>query len=296
MNQDEQFRSRVEQLVAEGKLTAEEAAKLTGQPVRPTPAEGEPAHDVNASSEAPTAEPTEPLAATPAPNRTEVMSYRYDGDVPPRLHLNVQGFSLTVRVDHGATQPVLTASHPDRLELVGSPQGWRVSRTPLQWEDKGSNWLERILNGFSQEGNLRADLIIPGDMAEVTAKVQGGNLTLDPLLATVDAVVQGGNLTLGDALGVQAKVQGGNLKWRATLQGGNHSVKVQGGNVNLELGSGSSVRFQGDVVAGNLSASGLDVTKTARDFVSASYEGVLGEGAAHLDLKVQGGNARLVTI
>ncbi|PYE50021.1 hypothetical protein [Deinococcus yavapaiensis] len=295
MNQDEQFRSRVEQLVAEGKLTADEAAKLVGAPARTTSAADEGVEDVNATSG--TDEASGSLAATSAaPVRTEVMSYRYDGEVPSRLYLNVQGFSLTVRVDHGVTQPMLTASQPDRLELVGSPQGWRVSRTPLQWEEKGSNWLERVLNGFTQEGNLRADLVIPADMAEVTAKVQGGNLTLDPLVATVDAVVQGGNLTLADALGVQAKVQGGNLKWRATLNGGQHSVKVQGGNLNLELGAASSVRFRGDVVAGNLSASGLDVTKTSRDFVSASYEGVLGEGNAHLDLKVQGGNARLVTV
>jgi len=275
MNSPDQFRERVQALVAEGKLTPEEADQLLS--TAETTAE-------SATTDATAAPLALVLQPVPVP----------EGPIPATFHLHVTGYSLTVRVDPEATMPQLTATLPDRLELAAATDGWHLRRLPTNWNDRGEGWLERIIQSFTQEGNLRAELVIPALTTDIHAKVQGGNLTMEDTHAQVHVVVQGGNLTMGNAREVRAKVQGGNLKWSADLQDGQHDVKVQGGNASVQLRPGSSVRVAGSVTAGNMSATGFPLTKHARDFVNADYEGVLSDGRARLDLKVQGGNAKVV--
>ncbi|WP_027482648.1 hypothetical protein [Deinococcus pimensis] len=291
MNENESFRERVQALVAEGKLTPEEAEALLGS--RP---------DQEAVSTAPqtpvtldkTEGDTPSTAVTQITPLQESPAVPFDGDVPPVLHLIVAGFSLSVRTDESVTAPHLHVSAPGRVQLAGTPEGWLVKRVPLEWQDRGEGWLDRLVGGFVQEGNLRAELVVPAGITEVNAKVQGGNLGLPDLNAPVNVKVQGGNLTLGNASDLHARVQGGNLRWNALVSGGTHDVKVQGGNANVQLQPGSSVRLDGEVTAGNMSASGFPVTKTSRDFVNSTYSGVLADGRASLALTVQGGNAKVV--
>lgn len=288
MDSSDNFREQVQKLVAEGKLTAEEAeallgARLSKDPVTPAP---------QPAGEARSAHDDAPISLVKTESSADLIAS--GGAVPPRLHLHVAGYSLEVFVEEGRSAPELRVNVEGRLQLLGNGEGWHVSRIPKTWEDRSEGWVERVLQGFIQEAPLRAELRVPAGITEVHAKVQGGNLSLAGVPgATVHAKVQGGNLTLADAGEVQAKVQGGNLKWNALVQGGRHDVVVQGGNANLKLLPGSSLRLDGDVTAGNLSAAGFPVTKTGRDPVSASYQGVLEDGRASLTLKVQGGNVRI---
>lgn len=293
MNPSDNFREQVQKLVAEGKLTAEEAEALLGARVSSerasndrVPPAPQPAGDTrNTHDDA-------PISLVKAESGADIVAS--GGAVPPRLHLHVAGYSLEVIVEEGRSAPELRVNVEGRLQLLGNGEGWHVSRIPKTWEDRSDGWVERVLQGFIQEAPLRAELRVPTGITEVEAKVQGGNLSLAGVPgATVHAKVQGGNLTLADAGEVQAKVQGGNLNWNALVQRGNHDLVVQGGNANLKLLPGSSLRLDGDVTAGNLSAAGFPVTKTGRDPVSASYQGVLEDGRASLSLKVQGGNIRI---
>lgn len=284
MDGQDQFREQVQRLVAEGKLTAEEAEQLLSAPEP----EASPAPQTSLSKSATEEKPRATVRVS-----TGATLDAFDGPVPPTLHLSVTGYSLTVRVDETASTPSFSADIDGRLELLGQADGWHLRRLPLEFHERGDGWLGRLISGFVNEGNLRAELTIPPGIQDVRAKVQGGNLTLPDLDASVTTKVQGGNLTMGDARELHAKVQGGNLKWSAELEQGRSEVTVQGGNANVDLRPGSSVRFDGRVTAGNMSASGFPVTKTSDGYVNASYVGTLNEGRAALAMRVQGGNARI---
>lgn len=296
MNPDQSFRERVQALVAEGKLTPQEAEALLGGDTTSPEPQAPPVPPVPVIPDLP--EPPAP-PMLPDSEQTPVYLDRHGEvgeptDVPPVLHLIASAFNLTVRIDPQVSAPRLYVSVPDRVHLVGTPEGWLVKRVGSKWKDRSEGWLDRLVGGVIEEGHLRAELVVPPGIREVNAKVQGGSLVLPDLTAPVHVKVQGGNLTVGNASELHAKVQGGNLRWTATVSGGEHHVKVQGGNANVQLQPGSSLRLEGEVMAGNMSTSGFQVTKKSRDYVNSSYTGVLADGRAHLAFKVQGGNMKVV--
>jgi hypothetical protein len=136
MNQDQSFRERVQALVAEGKLTPQEAeALLGGDTTAPEP-------------QAPPVPPTPVIPDLPEPpappmlpdsEQTPVYLDRHGEvgeptDVPPVLHLIASAFNLTVRIDPQVSAPRLYVSVPDRVHLVGTPEGWLVKRVGVEVE------------------------------------------------------------------------------------------------------------------------------------------------------------------
>lgn len=171
MNSQDDFRARVEALVAEGKLTAEEAQQLLagGSGVRVT-------------SETP------------------------EDRTPRRLTIRMQGASVQVYPDAGLSAPQVSTEGEGKVELVSTAEGWLLRRDPQE-----EHWLGRLMGGLFREGlkiELRVpqdfrdlDLDLAGgnirlhDLgARVTAKVTGGNLNVGRVTA-LNVNVTGGNLS-----------------------------------------------------------------------------------------------------
>lgn len=287
---DESFRAQVERLVAEGKLTPEEAAGLL---------EG-------AVEEAVSGDQELSVQTSPAQEHGS-------GDTPPDLVLKVSGYTLTVLHDAGLSIPQLSASRNGELRLTATPEGWRVERVSRQQ----SSWtsLRAILSVPFAPRHVRArvdggHLTLPdlggemvadvnggnlrmGRAASLKADVNGGNLTASEMGGPTQLSVNGGNLSLEDARTLNASVNGGNLKWAGTLMGGDHRVEVNAGNASLHLLPGSSVQLDADVTVGAFKAD--FPTHKQGSFLNTRHAGQLGGGDARLSCRVTAGQLKVVT-
>ncbi|WP_188973569.1 hypothetical protein [Deinococcus aerolatus] len=281
----EDFRSQVQRLVAEGKLTAEEAAGLL---------EG-------MSADAPEAQ-------MPA----EADAYQ-DSDIPPDLVLKVSGYTLTVLHDGSLGAPHLSASEDGVLRLSGTPKGWQVQRA----DHFGGHWgnlkailtlpfVPRHVRAAVEGGNLtlpdlsgemHAEInggnIRMGRAASLNAEVNGGNLTAAEMGGPTHLSVNGGNLTLTGAHSLNASVNGGNLRWAGVLAGGDHRVEVNAGNATLHLLPGTSLRVDADVTVGAFKAD--FATSKSGSFMNTRHAGQLGSGEATLSCRVAAGQVKLLT-
>lgn len=282
-----EFHAHVQRLVAEGKLTPEEARGLLDD------------------------------TQDPPTTQTQPTSILAPGDHPADdardLHLLVRGYTLTVLTDAALSTPHLAANEDGRLSLEQTPQGWRVARIPGQ-PHTGSS-LKAILTLPFTPGHTRAEisggnLTLPdlagGLRAEVNggnvrmgrahslhADVNGGNLTGAQMSGPSTVTVNGGNLTLTGAATLNASVNGGNLTWAGTLSGGDHRVEVNAGNVKLHLQPGSSVHIDARVTLGSFKAD--FPTGKSGGFLNTHHTGQLGGGDARLHCQITAGNLKVVT-
>ncbi len=281
----EDFRSQVQRLVAEGKLTAEEAAGLL---------EG-------MSTDAPEAQMPAPADA------------HQDSEIPPDLVLKVSGYTLTVLHDGSLGAPHLSASEDGVLRLSGTPKGWQVQRA----DHLGGHWgnLKAILTlpfaprhvraaveggnltlpdlGGEMHAEINGGNIRMGRAASLNAEVNGGNLTAAEMGGPTHLSVNGGNLTLTGAHSLNASVNGGNLRWAGVLAGGNHRVEVNAGNATLHLLPGTSLRVDADVTVGAFKAD--FATSKSGSFMNTRHTGQLGSGEATLACRVAAGQVKLLT-
>ena len=156
---NEDFRAQVDRLVAEGKLSPDEARALLGpnvnfEPPQPQTSQSAQAPEVPQPPEAPTPPPapvlpaeSEAVAAPVAPDLLPVPMPDEDADelpsgalslvpadqVPPKLILQVAGYSLNVRVDDAATAPQIAMIVPtDRsIPPVRMTKVMPMARIPL---------------------------------------------------------------------------------------------------------------------------------------------------------------------
>ncbi|GAA5533680.1 hypothetical protein [Deinococcus aluminii] len=282
---DESFRAQVDRLVAEGKLTPEEAAGLL--------------------------EGTEQETAAPA-DLPVLQTAADSGDTPPDLVLKVSGYSLTVIHDPAATQPQLSANREGELSLTATPDGWRVARThPLQGNH---SLLKAILSvpfaprnvaaqveGGSLTlpdlgGEMRADVnggnLRMGSAGSLQADVNGGNLNAAVIRGPAHLTVNGGNLTLTQAASLNASVNGGNLRWAGQLTQGDHRLEVNAGSATLHLLPGSNVQLDADVTVGAFKAD--FPTHKSGGFINTRHSGQLGSGDARLSCRVAAGQVKVV--
>ncbi|QFP77987.1 hypothetical protein [Deinococcus sp. AJ005] len=280
----EDFRSQVQRLVAEGKLTAEEAAGL--------------------------------LEGTPADEQEAVMPAAQQGsvsDIPADLTLRVSGYTLTVLHDASLDAPHLSANEDGVLRLTGTPKGWQVQRVDHSRGHWGNvkailsvPFMPRHVRASVEGGNLTlpdlggelwADVnggnVRMGRAESLKAEVNGGNLTAAEVNGPTHLNVNGGNLTLSGAHSLNASVNGGNLKWAGVLSGGDHRLEVNAGNATLHLLPGSSLRVDADVTVGAFKAD--FPTRRSGGFMNTQHAGELGGGAAYLSCKVAAGQVKLLT-
>lgn len=275
---NESFRAQVERLVAEGKLTPEEAAGLL---------------EVDESAPAQAADSSESTAEGGS------------GETPSDLDLHVTGYSLTVLHDPSVTAPHLSANRDGEVTLTVTPDGWKVERLRRQSGQPVKVILTlpfapRHVQARIHGGNLH----LPDLAGEAIASVHGGNVRMGRA-ASLRADVHGGNIKAAEMSGpthlnvhggavkveggrsLNAVVNGGNLGWAGCLTGGDHRVEVNAGNALLRLSPGSSVRVNAEVTVGGFMAN--FPTSKSGGFMNARHTGQLGDGAADLSCRVTAG-------
>ncbi|WP_293911643.1 hypothetical protein [Deinococcus sp.] len=258
------FRQQVETLVAQGKLTPEEAADLLGEGGNA----GVSAVDMEkvALNAAPEAAPFTPAATAPTPPASpeapavpsipaipglpgvgsvinklvdrfvKEVAPHAESDTPDDLRLEVSGYSLIVSTVPGLKVPQL-GGETEGLHLRSGPKGWTVERE----------------GGVSiRLGSVhRATLSVPFVPRYVKAEVSGGQLVLPDIGGALEAEVSGGNLRVGDVGHLKAEVSGGNLN--AGSVAGNLHLEINGGNGTVA----HSTTLIASVNGGLLSWSGL---------------------------------------
>ena len=288
----ESFSANVERLVAEGKLTASEAAELL-----------EPQEDADRSM---------PAASTGDGFSTQpmVLDKTADGSVPPDLRLEVSGYSLQVLQDASLSQPRLTASRDGVLELRAAPGGWSIETLehhrmwglkavlslPFTPRDVHAEVSGGNLNLSSVSGQVRVEVsggnVTLGASGGLRAEVSGGNLTAGEVGGDLRLEVNGGNMTVAGSAALRAEVNGGQLTWTGRLSSGEHGLEVNGGQATLHLEHGSSVTVRAEATLGGVSAS-FPLQKSG-GMMHATYSGTLGGGEARLKCEVNAGQIRLV--
>ena len=307
--EQEAFATHVERLVAEGKLTAVEAAELLEPVQEPTNAEpvsagwsgtetgGSAVTLIKGSGHA---EPSGQPVGHGAQAGTEV---------PPDLTLEVSGYGLQVVRDDSLAQPHLTANHDGVLRLQSGASGWKVSRNDSRgWGLKAVlslPFMARDVRAEISGGNLTlpdisglARIEVSGGNATLgragglKAEVSGGNLTAGHVIGDLVLEVNGGNLSVRHSSALRAEINGGQLTWAGRLDAGQHTLEVNGGQATLHLDEGSSVQVRAESTLGGVSSS-FPLQKTG-GMMHAQYSGTLGGGEASLKCEVNAGQIRLV--
>jgi hypothetical protein len=300
----ESFGAHVERLVAEGKLTAAEAAELL-DPVEAAPSTQQPSAEQSNQQ-------TVQLAKEAAFDQSQTASGQpAAGTVPPDLRLEVEGYSLQVVHDPSLSAPRLTASKSGVLELRAGPAGWSIERAQhgLFWGLKAVLSLPFVARDVQAEvsgGNLtlasisgQARLEVSGGNAtlgtsgSLRAEVSGGNLSAGAVTGSLELEVNGGNLSVAHSAALRAEVNGGQLSWAGRLGSGKHSLEVNGGQATLRLDAESSVTVEAESTLGGVSAS-FPLQKSG-GMMHSTYSGVLGGGEARLRCEVNAGQIRLVS-
>lgn len=292
-HQPEDFRSQVQRLVAEGKLTPDEAAGLLEE-------------DSSAEASAEQMN-SEPMALMPTQSADQFR------DTPPDLDLHVSGYSLTVLHDAHLSAPQLSANRDGEVTLRATANGWSVRRLTHSGHHTFS--LKAILalpfaprNVHAQveggsltlpdlAGEMQAEVngghLRMGRAASLNAEVNGGNLTATELGGPTHLNVNGGNLTLEGARTLNASINGGNLRWAGLLTGGNHRLEVNAGNATLYLKEGSNVTLQAEVTVGAFKSD--FATSQSGGFLNTRHGGRLGSGEAQLSCRVTAGQVKVLT-
>lgn len=255
MDSQDSFREQVQTLVAEGKLTPEEAGQLLAGAPTETGA-------VRVTHEAP------------------------EADTPRRMTVKMQGASVQVYPDPTLSAPSVSAQGEGKIELLSTPEGWLLRRDPEE-----ESWLRRLTFGLLREG-LKVELRLPSDFRDLNIDLAGGNVRLHDLGARVQAKVAGGNLHLGTVTALHVNVTGGNVSGEASLQDGEHQLKVTGGNAALTVTNAPEVRLSANVVGGSLRTSGFSVRRFDTSPATARYESDV-SGPIALSVSITGGSATL---
>jgi len=106
----------------------------------------------------------------------------------------------------------------------------------------------------------------------------------------LNAEVGNGAVTLSGApSNLNVEVGNGHLQGTAKLLTGDNSVEVGNGHIDLQLLAGSDAKLEATTGVGKVEASGITGQLTS-EFVSSSYSGQVGKGAAALQLEVGHGD------
>lgn len=278
-----EFRSHVQRLVEEGKLSEEDAASLL--------------------------EGSEELGPEHTDIEMAIELEKYGGEVPNNLDLHIDGYHLQVLVDTSMTEPILKVSEEEKLTLQATEQGWKVSRVKGDFVFGWSNLrgvltvpfqpidTKAIVGGGSLKlpsvsGMVRAKVggghLEMQDAAQLSVSIGGGNLHAGHIAGQAEISMGGGNAKIASAQGLNGSLAGGNLQCQLNLQQGQYHFSLAGGNVKLFLDPQSNVDITAQSTAGSVK-SDFPMNKKGQ-FVTYTYSTTLGTGAAALNVKLAAGN------
>lgn len=296
---------RVAQMVADGRITADEAdrliAVLRSEQVTDEPASAEPrperssaagSADPPATARAPLppvavepspARPTRPEAPGPVAERPEANApgnaARAPGCAPAGTRwVRVDHFvgDLEVKVDPSLSAPSGTCEHGD-LSFEQTADGYRVAVD-------GSGGTLGAWLGNIRRGPLK--LVVPSGYGVELAKT-AGDIELEgvPYLK--------GSLAAGDVearglLGVDLDTLAGDVSFALELTEGRHRVRAKAGEISIVLLPGSDVKVVGEAKLGSVTA--RPPFTATRDLMGGRLSGTLGSGRATLELNVKAGS------
>ncbi|MFC4454574.1 hypothetical protein [Deinococcus sonorensis] len=282
----ESFHAHVQRLVAEGKLSAEDAAELLGAG-------------------------TEPQTTLVGPSLVKQEALH---DTPPDLTLKVEAYALTVVYEPGLTMPQLSATRDGELQLSQDQHGWRLERARHPEGIRFSSGLRAVLSLPFEPRHVRAEVsggslslsdvqgealmhinggsLRMADAGSLQAEVNGGSLRAGQITGAAMLNVNGGSLTLGRSTALRASVNGGSLQWSGRLDEGEHRLEINAGSATLHPDPDSSLRLDVATTLGSVK-SDLPLTRTGGT-MSARYSGMVGQGAARLSAQVTAGSLKVV--
>jgi hypothetical protein len=306
-------RERIQALVAEGKITQEEADNLLAAlaDVDGVAAEMDAFEAAVAAEHASAAPETPPsstpgggerasgTAAAPTPRESASPAASASQALPGNLrwvHVKVMAGDLDIRSDPSIGEPVISGSGTVNVAREGEDFVVSARRRHEVRKEARREGLDGVLDGViegisdfvsgvvNSVGDL--DIRVPAGYG-VVVHSKAGDVDVRGV-PFVKAHMLAGDLDLRDVGGVDLSMTAGDVDAELRLTEGEHRVKVSAGDVDIRLLEGSSVTVEGRVSMGDLDAQAPFAA--SRSGVRGQVSGRLGDGTARLELWVSAGD------
>lgn len=304
---------RIQSLLEQGKITAEDADRLRGASSTPTttPASA-PSAPSSWDSVSVTRDQQEPRAARfEKSDKSEKMLP--DAPKPPRAPGTPRGERVQTYVYSGPVRKVIVQSRAGNIEVSGGQERVEVEASRGSFEatlegdvltlrngfdlanfPKGMDWLSNPLGALQGILFSNLEISLPDGMEVLEIQSVAGNIEISDVSARVILDVKAGNIALSDPTSFQIHNTAGNVEVSGCLVGTEKSsIHSTAGNVEVSLEHGSSVRVSASVQAGNIDLDGFRVSKRDKRMVGESVEATVGAGEGSLEIRVQAGNLDL---
>ena len=272
--------ARVQALLESGRITEDEAeilfAALDEEMQMPLTSKGP--SPVGRDSLQAVPLPPEPVQ-TPLPRPPEPpRSSRVNDAAQQTQWVKLSGFcgDLSVEADASLNSPVVTG----KATLERTPEGDYLIRTPPQAKGE-SNWLTKL---HQAAGDVRVRL--PADMG-LDLRIAAGDGEVRGV-KTVKGSFTGGDFELSEAEMLDLTVTAGDATLKLRPRTGEQRLRATSGDVDVTFLAGSSVTVSGSATCGDLSLP--NGFMRSGGFVGGNFEGTLGAGEAHLELRLTAGD------
>jgi hypothetical protein len=139
---------------------------------------------------------------------------------------------------------------------------------------------------------VRVTVALP-ESTPLKLSLGNGNVS-SALSGPLEARVGNGNATItGAPTALEAHVGNGKVRGGARLAGGDSSVVVGNGSIELKLLPGSAAQIAATTATGRITARGIAGEMRKNNWVGSSFKGRLGTGGADLQLEVGNGNVEV---
>jgi len=299
---------RIQSLLEQGKITAEDADRLRGASSAPSAPSSWDSVSVARDTQEPRAarfEKSPPDA--PRPPRGP------DAPKPPRAPDAPRGERVQNYVYSGPVRKVIVQSRAGNIEVDGSGERVEVESSRGMFEatlegdvltlrngfdlsnfPKGMDWLSDPFKALQGILPSNLEISLPSGIEVLEIQSVAGNIEISDVSARVILDVKAGNIDLSEPTSFQIHCTAGNVDVSGCLTGSEkNSIHSTAGNVEVSLEHGSSVRVSASVEAGNIDLDGFNVSKREKRMVGESVEATLGSGAGSLEIRVQAGNLDL---
>lgn len=303
---------RIQSLLEQGKITAEDADRLRGASSTTTTPASAPSAPSSWDSVSVTRDQQEPRAARfEKSDKSEKMPP--DAPKPPRAPGTPRGERVQTYVYSGPVRKVIVQSRAGNIEVSGGQERVEVEASRGSFEatlegdvltlrngfdlanfPKGMDWLSNPLGALQGILSSNLEISLPDGMEVLEIQSVAGNIEISDVSARVILDVKAGNIALSDPTSFQIHNTAGNVEVSGCLVGTEKSsIHSTAGNVEVSLEHGSSVRVLASVQAGNIDLDGFRVSKRDKRMVGESVEATVGAGEGSLEIRVQAGNLDL---
>lgn len=286
----ETFESRVQGLVAEGKLTPEEARDLlTGS----ESAHGS-AHPRRFSDANGTARSSSPHGAghgasagsgTPYLDAPSVPA----AEAPPRLSIQLTNGDVSITGRPGLTEPRLV--HATRgLSLRATAHGWIVEHAPVSDLASALDWVRAGISTLAP-GSLEID--VPEGFTELEIRALAGDVDVRDVHAHVRVSLTAGDVDLDRVAGFDVTTRTGSVRVRAKIATGRHSIQAYTGDAELQLDPGSSAELELSTLTGRVDARRMTLRRAG--VLARTHDARVGDGTARIRLETLTGDVDVRT-